>query len=169
MSNVPEFSERRVYRQRPWLRIFAIVFTGFGLLFSIVFWTETLAGQRESTFSDLFVPVVLLMVGVLLIFVSFRSYIGLSPLMIEYRLPYRRDELPIEKIRGRRRYLDKGGYEMPSVWRIKIESDDDRYPSLDFQENSFRFDRAFFDWFKSLPDLDELDKTRPKTSEFGLV
>ncbi|MFZ0303284.1 MAG: hypothetical protein WAL75_11375 [Terracidiphilus sp.] len=58
---------------------------------------------------------------------------------------------------------------MPRNWHLKVESDDDRYVSLDFQENAFRFDSAFFDWFKSLPDLDELDKTGPKTSDFGLV
>ena len=132
-------------------------------------WTRTLAGKLESTFTDLFVPIVLLMAGVFFIYVSFTNYVALSPSKIEYRSPFRRDELPIEKIRGRKRYLDRGGYEMPSEWRLKIESDDDRYSSLDFQEGYFRFDAAFFDWFKSLPDLDELDKTRPKASNFGLV
>ncbi len=107
--------------------------------------------------------------GIFFIYVSFKSYISLSPSAIEYRSPFRRNKLSLDKIRGRRRYLDRGDAQMPSEWRLKIESDDDRYPSLDFQEHYFRFDAAFFDWYKSLPDLDELDKTRPKTSNFGLV
>ena len=26
-----------------------------------------------------------------------------------------------------------------------------------------------YNWFNALPDLDEIDKTRPKSSNFGLV
>jgi hypothetical protein len=169
MLHVPEFSERRVYRQRPWLRIFAIVFTSLGVVFSIAMWTETLTGRRESTFSDLFVPIVLVMGGMFFLYVSFTNYVALSPSMIEYRSPFGRDELPLGRVRGRRRYLDKGGYKMPREWRLKVESDDDRYPALDFQERYFKFDAAFYDWFKSLPDLDAADETSPKTSNFGLV
>ena len=166
---LPEFSERRVYRQRSWLRVFSFVFSGCALVFLIANWTEVIAGRKVSAFADFFDPLVFLAFGVFFIYVSFASYVALSPSAIESRSPFGHRKLPLGKIRGRRRYLDDGGAEMPRDWHLKVEPDDDRYPSLDFQESYYKFDAAFYDWFRSLPDLDELDKTRPKTSDFGLV
>ncbi len=56
----------------------------------------------------------------------------------------------------------------PGEWRLKIVSDDDRFPSLDFDEK-YKFDETFRAWFNQLPDLDEADKTAPKTLNSGLV
>ena len=76
--------------------------------------------------------------------------------------------LPLAKISGRRRYLDRGGEDSPSVWHLVFESNDDRFSKLDIEE-LYRFDDFFYKWFNALADLDELDKTRPKPSNFGLV
>jgi len=166
---LPEFTERRVYRQKSLRRVLAIVFTAIGLLASLAVWTQTLTGQREATYKDLLVPVALFFIGVLFLYISYTSYVALSPSEVQYRSALRLLTLPLDKIRGRRRYLDDGGAEEASEWRLRIESDDDRYPSLDFQESYYRFDTEFFEWFKSLPDLDELDKLKLKTSNFGLA
>jgi hypothetical protein len=55
-----------------------------------------------------------------------------------------------------------------SVWHLVLEPNDDRCVKLNIEE-LYRFDDFFYKWFNELPDLDELDKARPKTSNFGLV
>lgn len=62
-----------------------------------------------------------------------------------------------------------GGEDFPSVWYLKLEPNDDRFPVLDFEESYYRLDDYFCEWFNALPDLDALDKVRPKDSNFGLV
>jgi hypothetical protein len=64
--------------------------------------------------------------------------------------------------------FSRGDTNSPDVWHLVLESDDDRYPRIDLEE-LYRFDEPFYRWFNALPDLDEIDKTRPKTSNFGLV
>ena len=82
---------------------------------------------------------------------------------------FERRTLPLDKIRGRRRYLDGGGDESPSIWHLKLEPNDDQFPALEFEERYYKLDDHFFAWFNTLSDLDALEKTRPRTSNFGLV
>ena len=52
---------------------------------------------------------------------------------------------------------------------LKLEPNDDRLPTLEFQKNYYNFDDRFFRWFNELPDLDVEDKKKHMTSNFGLV
>jgi hypothetical protein len=52
---------------------------------------------------------------------------------------------------------------------LKLEPNDDRIPTLEFEETYYTLDDHFFAWFNALPDLDALDKTTPEKSNFGLV
>ena len=99
---------------------------------------------------------------------KFTSTVTLGESEIRLRSGFAEKRLPIDKIRGRQRYYNAGDGEAGGEWRLKIVSDDDRFPTLDFGEQ-FNFDDAFRTWFSHLPDLDEADKTKPKTSNFGFV
>ncbi len=99
---------------------------------------------------------------------SFRNRVRLSQESLELHGLSGTRVLPIQSIKGRRRYLSRGDIDTPSVWHLVLEPDDDRYPKMDIEE-LYRFDEQFYNWFNALPDLDEIDKTRPKSSNFGLV
>jgi hypothetical protein len=111
---------------------------------------------------------VFLVFAALITFRGFRNSVLLSDQVIELRGLSGTRALPLDKIRGRRRYLSRGDEDSPDVWHLVFEPNDDRFAKLDI-EKLYRFDDRFYSWFTSLPDLDELDKTRPRTSNFGLV
>ena len=168
MSDYP-LQTTRIYRMGWGQRIFGFVFSGLSIFFLVAFWGGALSGAREATFLELFIPIVFLMVGVFLTVRAFKNFIALSEMEISLHSLSGQQTLLLTKIRGRRRYLDHGTDESPSIWYLKIESNDDRYAAIEFAESYYKLDEIFRTWFKSLPDLDELDKTRPKPSNFGLV
>ncbi|MGB8261730.1 MAG: hypothetical protein WCE75_15315 [Terracidiphilus sp.] len=53
------------------------------------------------------------------------------------------------------------------MWYLKLEPNDDRFRTIEFEESYYRLDEVFYEWFRALPDLDALDKSRPKSSNFG--
>lgn len=159
----------RIYRVTSSLRIVALVFTALSLIFLVGTWAETLVGTTDVQFLNLFIPVVLTIAGGLCTLGAFRNYIAFSSSSIELHSFTGIQILPLDKVRGRRKYLDQRDPDSPGTWRLKLESDDDRYPSLDFGQNSYNLDGVFYKWFNALPDLDALDKTHPKTSNFGLI
>jgi hypothetical protein len=75
--------------------------------------------------------------------------------------------LPLSAIRGRREYVVRT-YRGGSTRYLKLESDDDRFPALDFSRN-YEFDDAFYKWFYSLPDLDAKDREVHEDKNFGLI
>jgi len=149
-------------------RVFTLIFSGFAAVALVAVWYEVLSGNSEPNFIAMFVPVVLVIAGVVFTIRAFRNSVRLSDKSIELKSIAGNRALPLDKIKGRRRYLDKGDEESPSVWHLVLESNDDRFPGLDIQE-TYRFDDIFYHWFNSLPDLDVSDKTKPKPSNFGLV
>jgi hypothetical protein len=159
----------RIHRTSLFPRVFAIVFTAFGIVIAVALWGGAIAGTRDASWIELLFPLAFVAIGTLLTVGAFRSYIVLSQAEIVMQSPFGRRILPFVKIRGRRRYLDNGTDESPSLWCLKIQSNDDRFPAIAFAENSYKLDSDFLAWFHALPDLDELDKTRPKPSNFGLV
>jgi len=98
---------------------------------------------------------------------AFRNSVQLSETTIELYGISDNAVLPFDKIRGRRRYLDRGDEDSPSVWHLVLGPNDDRLKKVDIEE-LYQFDDFFYQWFNGLPDLDELEKTGPKTSNFGL-
>jgi hypothetical protein len=158
----------RVYRTNAFQRVFSLIFTGFAAFALVAIWYGILSGAREPIFWDMAVPVILVIAGVLFTFRAFRNSVYLSDNAIRFKSLVDDSVLPFDKIKGRRRYLDKGDADSPSIWHLVIEPNDDRYPKIDLQE-TYKFDDHFYRWFNALPDLDELDKHRLKTSNFGLV
>ena len=159
----------RTYRKGWSLRIFGLVFLAMSLLFLVAFWGGAISGEREASLLEMFIPILFLLVGGLITASAFKDRIILTQSSIEMQTLSSRKTLPLDKIRGRRRYLDKGSGDSPDVWHLIIESDDDRFPTLDFEENYYTFDDSFRAWLNALPDLDLLDKDKKKTSNFGLV
>ena len=162
-----------VYRMGWGLRVFGIVFTLMSAFFLIAFWGGAISGGRPATLFEMLLPIAFITVGVLLIVSSFKNYVSISQTEISLQTIVKRQTLPLNKIQGRRRYLDKGGYEFPSVWYLRLEPNDDRFPIVEFQEKHYKLDDFFYAWFNALPDLDRMDKEREEkgthTSNFGLV
>jgi hypothetical protein len=144
-----------------------LLFVG-GLFFTFAIWGGVLTGAREAKFTEMMFPIALSLLAALFIIRSFRNRIRFSDHAIELHGLLGTRTLPFDKIRGRRRYFDPGDEGSPGVWHVVFESDDDRFLKIDIEE-SYSFDDAFYTWFKSLPDLDNIDKTRPKSSNFGLA
>ena len=149
-------------------RVVAIVMLAAGLLFTVAIWAGVLTGIRDAEFVEMMFPIAFSVLATLFIIRSFRNRIRVSDHAIElYGLSGTRS-LPIDKIRGRRRYYDPGDAESPGVWHVVFESNNDQFPTIDVEE-VYNFDDAFYQWFQSLPDIDQLKKTLPKTSNFGLA
>ena len=158
----------RVYRMRPWQHIIGIVFLVFGLAFGIAVWSQVLTGQKEAIFLEMMVPVLFTAVAVLILHRASQNYVQVSESAVVLRTLSAHRILPIHLIRGRRIYIDPGDGESPDIRHLVLESDDDRYQTLDI-EDLYSFGEPFRTWFHSLRDLDEADKSGPKTSNFGLV
>lgn len=158
----------RVYRLNVFKKaVVWIVFLVF-LIFATAIWTEVLIGQREAKFVEL----VGSLFGVLLVgymcFHAMVSTLTVTDNSVELKTGWGKQCLPKARIRGRRKRYSPGDGEGQGEWYLKLESDDDRFPTLEF-EQSYDFDSEFNRWFESLTNLDELDQTRPKPSNFGLV
>lgn len=159
----------RTYRMRSSHRVFCIILLAVGVFFLVAFWGGAISGTREATFLELLFPIGFLLLGGFLTARAFKNVITLSQTAIELQTPFDRSTLPFDKISGRRRYPDRGDDETPSIWHLKLEPNDDRFPTIDFEETYYKLDDFFYSWFRALPDLDALDKIRPKVSSFGLV
>jgi hypothetical protein len=158
----------RVYRMNAFQRIFSVVFSAFSTIFMFAIWYGVLPGTRQLNFMEMMGSVVLVIAGVLFAIRAFKNSVRLWGDFVEYRSIVGVAILPFDKIKGRRRYLDQGDADSPSVWHLVMEPNDDRFPKIDIQE-TYQFDQSFYHWFNALSDLDELDKTKPKPSNFGLV
>jgi len=151
-----------------WQRMICVTVLTFGVVFLLAFWGAVLSGKREAKFLELMLPVLFVLFAAVFTIRAFRNVVCLSEDAIEVRGLTGKTLLPFDKIEGRRRYVDRGGYESPSVSHLVLEPNDDRFPKLDIDE-LYRFDDFFYHWFNALPDLDELDKHKLKPSNFGLV
>lgn len=158
----------RVYRMKSSQRLGSVVLLLFGLAFTCGIWGSVLSGSREVTFLEIMFPIVYSLFAAVFTWRSFRNRVLLSKEIVELHSLSGTHVLPVKNIKGRRRYLSRGDADSPDVWHLVLEPDDDRYPKIDLEE-LYRFDEQFYKWFDTLPDLDEMDKIRFKTSNFGLV
>jgi hypothetical protein len=147
----------RVYRRNSAERVFACVWTAASLAFSLGFWYQIIAGTRTATLLSIVGSFTFVLFGVLLTVSSFKKSISLTGDAIQYQSVTATLVLPYERIKGRRKYLDKGDSEGGPVTHLVVVSNDDNYPKLDFEE-AYEFDYFFYCWFDALPDLDESDK-----------
>jgi hypothetical protein len=156
------------YRMKSSQRAICITLCVAGLFILLVFWGGVLTGRREPKILEMMFPVVYLVFAGTMTIRSYRNQVALSESAVELRSLQCDNILPLDKIKGRRRYFSPGDDVAPGIWHLVLESNDDRYPKLDIEE-LYRFDDAFYQWFNQLTDLDESDNHRPKTSNFGLV
>ena len=147
----------RVYRMRTSQRIVGIVLTAAGLFFFIAIWGGVLFYRREPKFLEMMLPVIFLTLAVFTTIPAFCNSVLLSDQRIELRSFSGTNTLPLDKIRGRRRYLGKGHGKSPSIWHLVIESNDDRFPKIDIEE-LYKFDDEFTRG--SLPCLIWMNSTR---------
>ena len=103
----------RIYRTSLFPRVFAILFTVLSIFFGVAFWGGAIAGTREGSFTELVMPPLLVAFGLYLTVSAFTSYVALSQSEIILHVPFNRQSLPFDRIRGRRRYLDKEADESP--------------------------------------------------------
>jgi hypothetical protein len=164
----PSIKISRVYWMKPGQRIVDILLCVVGLFFLVAFWWPVLFGAKQPNFLELMFPVAYLLFSGIFTIKAFRSFVRLSESSIELRSLSGSKLLPFDKIKGQRRYIDHGDQNTPTVRHLVLEPNDDRFPKLDIEE-TYRFDNSFYDWFNALPDLDELNKRSPKSSNFGLV
>jgi hypothetical protein len=136
-------------------------------LVCIGIWGGVILGRREPKLEEMVVSAILPMFGVLWVAFSFLSTVTLFVDALEHRTLLGRKRLPFEGIRGRREYF-VDSYESGSTRYLKLEPNDDRLPTLDFQKY-YTFDREFYEWFNNLPDLDAMDRLKGKNSSFGLI
>jgi hypothetical protein len=134
-------------------RVVALILFVTGVCFTAAFWGTALSGQRDPKLIELALPVLFSVVAALLTIRSFRSLIIISDETIELHGLLGTRSLPLNKIKGRRRYRTRGELDIPSGKHLVLEPNDDRYPKLDIEE-AYTFDATFYAWFDSLPDLD---------------
>ena len=157
-----------VYRMNPGQHVVGIVVLAIGLVGIVGIWTGVIMGTREPSVFEMMIPVIIAVGAALFTIRAFHNSVCLSDAALVVRGLSGTRVLPLDKIEGRRKYLDKGDEHSPSVWHLVVESNDDRFPKLDIEE-IYRFDDFFYRWFDALPDLDEADKHRPKPSNFRLI
>jgi len=151
-----------------WLMVLALSFLAVGSLFLFTEIRNLLLGELEWKPMNIFVGVVFFAVGLFLTIRFYSSRVTFTSDAVEQSNIFNSKRLPYSAIRGRREYVVRGGEDGGETRYLKLESNDDRLPALDFIK-AYNFDDAFYSWFNRLPDLDEKNKTRPKTSNFGLV
>jgi hypothetical protein len=158
-----------VYRFNWLWRIFPLAFLAIGAAGSWDSWRNVLSGLREPKFFDLTVPALLLSAGLLMTTHFFVAKITFTIDAIEHRTIFGSKYLPLYEIRGRREYILRGSPDEGGNTRyLKLESNDDRVPDLEFS-TSYAFDEAFFSWYYSLPDLDLKDKESGKGTNLGAI
>ena len=157
-----------IYRMKTSQRVVSIALLVVGLLLTVGIWWSELTGAREPKLLEMMFPIVFLLLAAIFTLRGFQNTVRLSEDSLEFRGPSGTRVLPLDKIKGRRRYLSRGDVDSPDVWHLVLEPNDDRYTKIDLEE-LYRFDEAFYTWFNALPDLDEIDKANPRVSNFGLV
>jgi hypothetical protein len=166
-NSAPTF---RVYRLKWGQRAIAVLFLAFAIFFMIASRAWPISGRAETKPIELFIAAVLFIAGLGLTLNFFTATVTFTVDAIEQRSLFRQATLPFTKIRGPREFVvwssDADGGSRTRY--LKLESNDDRHPPLEFMK-SYTFDNAFFRWFNKLPDRDaEGQKTR-EDSNFGLV
>jgi len=156
----------RVYRMVWWRRGSAAIFLAVALVVFIGILWGAIAGDRETKLWEMVGSGALAMGGVFWVLQTFSTTITVCGQTIELRTYSQRRALRFDQIRGRREYVVRGTESSTRYW--KLEPNDDRLPTLDFQKY-YNFDGPFLEWFNKLPYLDAIDKLRPKSSDFGLV
>ena len=95
----------------------------------------------------------------------FGAVIVLSEDTIEKRTPLKTDRPAVfAEIRGRRETVHRN-FDGSYIRYLQVVPRDPLLPMIKFQK-FYVFDAAFYAWYDDLPDLDAMDRTRKRDSEF---
>jgi hypothetical protein len=158
---------RRVYRLSPWIRLFAGAFLLFSLLglFGLL-WSQHAGLQGRNPAQMLEWGGITLFAVCWAIYV-FGAVIVLSDDAIEKRTPLKTDRLRFSEIRGRRETVHRN-FDGSYIRYLQVVPRDSLLPLIRFQK-FYVFDAAFFAWYDDLPDLDAMDRTRSRDSEYERI
>jgi len=149
----------RIYRVKRSQLVVAIVILLFGLIFLGTVSIQVLVGNKEADWAEILISLLISLVAGVFVIRALADSVSLSNETIELRSFGQSTVLPLNKIKGRRRYVSRGDEEVPAVTHLVLEPNDDRCPRLDIEE-IYAFDDYFYAWFESLKDLDKLDQKR---------
>ena len=155
----------RTYRMKFTVLIRGAFFALAGVILRPLFEEKARSGDGFQLFFYIVIPVALIVFGLLTILRALQNRVCLTDTAIEVQGLFESESLPLEKISGRRRYTTLG--KLPERHMVLV-SNENRFEKLDIEE-VYRFDQFFYDWFNAFPDLDELEPTGPKPSDFELV
>ena len=156
---------KRVYRLSPWIRLFAAAFLVFSLLglFGLL-WSQHEGIQARNPAQTVEWAAITLFAVCWTIYV-FGAVIVLSENAIEKRTPLKTDRLRFAEIRGRRETVHRN-FDGSYIRYLHVVPRDPLMAVIKFQK-FYVFDAGFYAWYDELPDLDAMDRTRNRDSEFG--
>ncbi len=147
--------------------MFAVAFLAFCLLglFGLL-WSQHAGVQRRNPAETVEWAAITLFAVCWAIYV-FGAVIVLSEDTIEKRTPLKTDSLRFAEIRGRRETVHRN-FDGSYIRYLQVVPRDPLLPTIKFQK-FYVFDAAFYAWYDDLPDLDALDRTRKRDSEFERI
>lgn len=156
----------RIYRMVWWFRLFAALFLVIGGLVGYGFVHGTMRETDSLKWTTILGAIALSVSALYLIAKAFTSIVEFSGDSITMRWIFYTRSLEYSRIRGRREFVVQG--EESTTRYFRLETKDGSRP-FDVGKNMYGFDEQFWEWYRSLPDLDAVDKARDKGSGFGQV
>ena len=155
----------RVYGMRWWVRLFAFSFLlGGCFLFARVVAAPSFTLDSLDQYLGLMVMALFPLSGAALYLHAFTARIRFRAASIERETLWGRKSMDFSAIRGRREFTVEDA-EAGSTRYVRLESNDGS-PAFVFVKKRYRFDDAFWAWYRQLPNL---DAEGHKDSNFGLV
>ena len=131
-----------------------MVFLAFSLLFSVGAWRGISSGA--NTWIDLAIVIVLVLAGAGATAQTFTARVVLSDDFIRVGSVFQSQSMRLDQIRYRHEYKEyrddpEGGV---NVYYLELVPYDGEAQSLKISKDEFDFDRAFWDWMVSIPDIE---------------
>lgn len=162
-----EQSRRRVYRMSIWIRGFAAAFLLFSVLGLLgLLWSQRAGMQGRSVANLIEWAAIALFAAGWMVYV-FSAAIVLTGNAIEKRTVLKTDRLRFDEILGRREKIHRN-FDGSYIRYLQVIPRDALLPRIQFQK-FYVFDAAFFAWYDDLPDLDAMNRTRNRDSEFERI
>ena len=141
-----------VYRVKSNLRTSALAFLATGLIFAFAIWGRVKLGLDQPTVETVLITWLVMLGTVFCALHAFTSSLRFTTDAVEKRSLLTVASIPFSEIRGRRQ-IAPGGDEANLRFYVIVPAHRS-LPTIKFAEYH-EFDDAFYDWFLSLPDLDE--------------
>ncbi len=147
---------RHIYRTRNSVKVFCLVFLALSLFFGIGAWRGI--SSRANTWTDFAIAIILVLVGAGLTAQTLTARVVLSNEFIRIGSVFRSQSMRLDQIHHRREYEEfqdspEGGI---NVSYLELIPYDGAARSLKIPKDEFDFDRAFWDWMVSIPDIEHL-------------